>query len=177
MTEPETTTSANEPAFGSALAAIRNRREEIITKGGHLDLLVPDYEGNLKVRYRDLSDAEHDEMAKRFQKARRRDDTQGERESGADILIKHCERIFVREPDQEEFVELEEGGDPFRFDKRLGSLLGLPGETAREVVLDVFSPSDGRRRRNPDAIAPHIEAIFAWRQGRSEEIDRSLLGE
>lgn len=176
MTEPETP-AANEPAFGSALAAIKRRREEIITKGGHLDLLVPDYEGNLKVRYRDLSDVEHDEMAKRFQSARRRDDTQGERESGADILIKHCERIFVREPGQEKFVELEEDGDPFRFDKRLGNLLGLAGESAREVVLDVFSPSDGTRRRNPDAIAPHIESIFAWRQGRADEIDRSLLGE
>jgi hypothetical protein len=166
-----------EERFGGALAAIRQRRDQIIREGGHLDLLVPGYQGNLKVRYRDLSDTEHDEMAKRFERARNRDDTQGERESGADILIKHCERIYVREPGAEEFQELEENGDPFRFDKRLGALLGLGSETAREVVLDVFSPSQGPRRRHPDAIAPHIEAIFAWRQGREEEIDRRLLGE
>lgn len=166
-----------EDNYGSALAAIRKRRDEIIKEGGHLDLLVPGYEGNLKVRYRDLSDAEHDELAKRFERARKRDDTAGERESGADILIKHCERIYVREPGADEFVELEENGDPFRFDKRLAPLLGLGSETAREVVLDVFSPSNGPRRRHPDAIAPHIEAIFAWRQGREEEIDKRLLGE
>lgn len=174
----DTSSSApDDSGYGSALAAIRKRREEIIKEGGHLDLLVPGYQGNLKVRYRDLSDPEHDELAKRFERARNRDDTAGERESGADILIKHCERIYVREPGAEKFEVLEESGDPFRFDKRLAPLLGLESETAREVVLDVFSPSEGPRRRHPDAIAPHIEAIFAWRQGREEEIDKRLLGE
>ena|SRR4249920_2725535 len=171
------TEDASTERYGGAIAAIRRRREDIIREGGHLNLLVPSYDGNLKIRYRDLSDAEHDELAKRFERAKSREDAKGQRESGADMLIKHCERIFVRDSSEDEFQVLEENGDPFRFDKRLAPLLGLESESAREVVLDLFSPSDGTRRRHPDAIAPHIEAIFSWRQGREEEIDRRLLGE
>lgn len=176
MTEPQAT-DVGEERVGSAIAAIRKRREEIIGKG-HIDLLVPGYEGNLKVRYRDLSDKEHDQLAKQFERAKHRDDMEGEREAIANLLIAHCDRIFVREPDTDEFMLLEENNDPLKFERRLAALLGLSAERAREVVLDVFSPrKDENRRCQPDAIAPHMEAIFAWRQGREDEINQALLGE
>jgi hypothetical protein len=175
--EPQTPQTNPEPAFSGALAAVKRRRKEIIELEGHLDLLVPAYEGTLKVRYRDLSDPEHDELAKKFEQARRVDTKKADREQGADILIKHCERIYVREGDGD-WQLLEENNDPYRFDKRLGGLLELESNTAREVVLDVFSPVDDKgKRRHPDAIGQHVESIFAWRAGRRDDIDRQLLGE
>jgi hypothetical protein len=163
-----------------ALSKIRQRRAEIIKEGGNLELLVPDYDDNLKISYRDLSDAEHDKFAKRLERARNNDDTKAERDSGADILIQHCDRIYVREDEDSPWLLLEDQkAGPLRFGKRTAELLGLAANTARETVLDVFSPpaEDGTIRRNPDAIVPHINAIFAWRQGRQEDIDRALLGE
>lgn len=167
------------PALEGALGAIRARRAEIIKKGGNLELLVPDYDDNLKIEYRDLSDAEHDQLAKKLEKARNNEDTKAERDTGADILIKHCERIWVREDDESPWLVLEDGNGPLRFSRPLAELLGLESKSARETVLDVFSPAadDGTRRRNPDSIVPHINAIFAWRQGRQDDIDRALLGE
>lgn len=181
VTDPDVSAEADtmDDRYGSAIADIRKQREEIQGKG-HLDLLVPGYKGKLMVKYRDLTDKQHDELAKRFERAQQREDAEGEREAIADILIAHCDRIYVLDPATEQFIELEENGDPLKFERRLAALLGLPGERSREVVVDVFSPmkdGDSRRRCHPDAIAPHMEAIFAWRQGREEEINRRLLGE
>jgi hypothetical protein len=175
----ETDSSLSTEQLDGAIAAIKKRRQEIISKGGNLELLVPGYDGNLKVSYRDLSDAEHDQLAKKLEKARNNEDTAAERDTGADILIKHADKIYVRETDESPWLLLEDKNGPFRFERRLGDVLGLDAKTARETVLDVFSPpaDDGTKRRNPDSIVPHINAIFAWRQGRQDDIDRALLGE
>jgi hypothetical protein len=162
--------------FVGALDAIRHRRNEIIGKGT-LELLVPEYKGTLKVRYRDLTDPQHEEAAKRFRRAQQREDIEGERESMADVLIAHCDRIYVRESEDAPYQELEQNGDPLKFESRLAKLLDLDAETARLVVLDVFSPKEGNRRRQPDAVALHVNAIFAWREGRQGDISETLLGE
>ncbi|HVQ60377.1 MAG TPA: hypothetical protein VMS60_15865 [Solirubrobacterales bacterium] len=176
---PSDSTDPAEERVGSAIAAIRKRRDEIRGKG-FLDLLVPGYKGNLKVRYKDLNDKEHDQLAKRYQRANERDDVEGEREAISNILIAHCERIFVRESGVEEWLLLEKGNGPLRFDRQLAEVLELAAETAVETVLEVFSPKkegEENKRCQPDAIAPHMEAIFAWRQGQEDRISDALLGE
>jgi hypothetical protein len=162
--------------LGGAMETIRHKRNKIIAKD-HLELLVPGYEGTLKVKYRALSDGQHDEAAKRVRRAEEREDVEGRRESMADVLILHCDRIYVRESDDAPFQELEQHGEPLKFESRLASLLDVGVDTARAVVLEVFSPKEDGRRRQPDAIALHVNAIFSWREGRENEIDEALLGE
>jgi hypothetical protein len=179
ITTPETDGPSQQERLDSAVAAVRKRRDQIRAKG-YKDLLVPNYEGNLKIRYQDLNDKQHDQLAERYRRASERDDAEGEREAIANILIAHCERIFVREPGEEEWLLLENEHGPLRFDRYLAEALGLDAATAVEVVLEVFSPKkegDKERRCQPDAIAPHMEAIFAWRQGQEDRISSSLLGE
>lgn len=176
---PVDVTSPETERRDSAIAAIRKRREEIIDKGT-LDLLVPNYDGNLKVRYRDLNDKEHDALANKLERAKTQGDPEAEREAIAGILVAHCDRIYVREPESESWLVLEDDDGPLRFERRLVAILGLEGtlQKAKEVVLEVFSPKkDENLRCQPDAIAPHMNAIFAWRQGRVNEINGALLGE
>ena len=171
--------SSEQERLDSALAAVRERRDAIRGKG-YIDLLVPGYKGDLKVRYQDLNDKQHDQLAERYRRASERDDAEGEREAIANILIAHCERIFVREPGAEDWLLLQNENGPIRFDRYLAEALGLGADKSVEVVLEVFSPQkegEKERRCQPDAIAPHMEAIFAWRQGQEDRINAALVGE
>lgn len=165
--------------LGAALDGIRKQRSAMIGKD-YLDLLVPGYEGNLKIRYRNLSDEEHDQLTKAVERANEKEDTAGERRATANVLVKHHDMIFVRESGDEEFILLEEGDGPIRFGREIVRVLGLSDtvDTATMAVIETFSPIDEKgRRTQPDAMATHMQAIVAWRQGRMEDINKAVLGE
>jgi hypothetical protein len=116
-------------------------------------------------------------LAERVDDADEREDTEAKREGIADVLIAHCKEVLVRDPASREDIPIADEGGPMTFGKPLAAAMHLDAETARGVVLEIFSPKDENGvRSHPDAIAPHMEAIFAWRQGREDEISKDLLG-
>jgi len=171
------TTTAQAPAWAAGLEEVREQRDKIKGKKT-LPLLVPGYKGKMRIVYKDLTDAQHEELAERVDDAEERKDTEGMREGIADILIAHCKEVQVRIPGTGEFEAIADKGGPMTFGRPLAEAMRLDADTARGVVLEIFSPKDEETgvRSQPDAIAPHMEAIFAWRQGREDEISRDLLG-
>jgi hypothetical protein len=165
------------PEYAAGLEAVREQRDKIKGKKV-LELLVPGYKGKMRVVYKDLTDAQHEKLAERVDDAEERNDTEGFREGIADVLIAHCREVQVRLPSTGEFVPIADKGGPMTFGKPLAEAMHLDADTARGVVLEIFSPKDEETgvRTQPDAIAPHMQAIFAWRQGREEEISKDLLG-
>lgn len=192
---PQTTPSADEsmtkgaPRYGGALAGIAQRHEEIRSEKT-LDLQIPGYEGKMKVRYRLLPEAEMDRLADRID-----ENTRGASgmtvslEVEADMLVAMCDRVFVREPEQEDaaWQVLEDETGPVRFEGRFAAILKQAGATindtrARETVLDFFSPREDPSnptspRTQPQAIEAHTNALVLWHRGQKESISRRLLGE
>lgn len=153
--------------FASIRDQIRAEREAIASEKT-LDLLVPGYSGLLAVRYRSISDREMEGYAKRLQK----DGDVGIR-AGYDLLIEACEAILVRMDTSDEFEVLEDdNGDAVKFDVRLAEFLDVEAASARETVAATFSPEGVQSL----AAVDQAGAVLAWLQGKSSEIDPSLLG-
>lgn len=181
--------SAPTPAanvLGGALAGIAKRNEEIRSEA-HLDLQVPGYEGQMKVRYRLLPEAEMDRLGRRIEDVKRGEGVVGAWKIEADSLVAMCDRIYVRAPGEDEYQVLEDGTGPVRFEGRFAQILGkagvkVNGAKATEIVLDFFSPraepeNPASPRLMPNAMETHTNAIFAWSRGERENISRKLLGE
>lgn len=166
----------NTERYGGALGRAREERDSIREKEG-LTLRIPGYE-DLQVEYKLMSEAETEAVAKQVQAAQRSEKSKKVIDAVLDFLIASCKAIKVRDDNgkMDDLVDDEE--QPVRFDATLAEFLGFDFETAKDVVLETFSPKgkDGLRR-NPDAPMDHFQAIASWRRGRSHEIDSDLLGE
>jgi hypothetical protein len=145
---------------------IRAERDELKTET-KLDLVVPGYE-MIGVRYRGIPSRELDAFAKSLSKSK-----EGMR-TAADVLIRCCESILVRPHGDDALEPLEDDqGDCLKFDQRLADFLGIEAATAREIVIQLFSP-DGVQTL---AAFEHANAVMEWMQGKGSQIDPSLLGE
>lgn len=163
----EEQTTVPPAGFESIRDRIRAERESIAAEKT-LDLIVPGYSGLLGVRYRSISDREMEQYAARIQK----DGDAGIR-AGYDLLIEACDAILVRVETDDDFEVLEDdNGDAVRFDIRLAEFLGFEAKSARETVSATFSPEGVQSLAAFDQAA----AVLSWLQGKSSEIDPSLLG-
>jgi len=180
---------ADQPRYGGALAGIAKRHEEIRSEKT-LELQVPGYEGKMKVGYRLLPEAEMDRLADRIdENTRGASGMTANLEVEADMLVAMCDRIYVREPEQENpaWQVLEDETGPVRFEARFAAILRQAGATvgdtrAKETVLDFFSPREDPTnptspRTQPQAIEAHTNALVLWHRGQKESISRRLLGE
>jgi hypothetical protein len=175
------------PQYGGALAGIAKRHEEIRAES-HLTLFIPSYEGHMKVRYRLLPEVDMDKLGRRIEEAQRGEGVAAALDVEADILVQMCDRIFVRDPEADEYQVLEDEKGPVRFESHLAAILSQAGvqfsdeQRAREIVQDLFSPrqdpsNPSSPRSHPQAMELHTNAILAWHRGQKESIDRRLLGE
>lgn len=172
--------------YGGALAAVAKRHEEIRADKTKC-LMVPGYEGIMKVQYRLLPEVEMDRLGKRIEEVKRSEGVKGAWKVEADTLVQMCDRILMREPGQDEWTVLEDDNGPIRYEGRLAAVLGqagvkVEGARATDIVLDFFSPREdpgnpSSARVYPNAMERHTNAIFQWNRGESEKIDRELLGE
>lgn len=166
----------NADRYGGALGRAREQRQAILRKEG-LTLRIPGYE-DLRVRYKLMSEKVTEEVAKQVQAAQRSEKGNKVIDAALDFLIAACKVIEVRGEDGK-FEDLVDDQDqPVRFEASLAEFLGFEAETAKEIVLETFSPEgEDSLRRNPDAPMDHFQAIALWRRGRVHEIDSDLLGE
>ncbi len=160
--------------FGGTLGRLREQRESIRSEET-LDLRVPGYD-DLQVRYKLMSEKATEEVAKKIEAAQRSGSGRKNLDAVADFLIAACDSVLVRDGDGFECL-VDDSGVPVRFDATLAEALGFESETARDIVLETFSPKgDDGLRRHPDSMIDQFMAIASWRRGRAYEIDRDLLG-
>lgn len=165
------------PPAPNGFASIRDRiraEREAMASDKTLDLLVPGYSGLVGVRYRALSEREFSECLPKQQGGIKAEISfEDTFRANYSLLITACETIIWREEESDEFQPaLDENGDPIRFDVRLAEYLGFEAETARETVAGFFAPEGTR----PLAVAAHANAVTAWLNGNTADIDAVLLG-
>jgi hypothetical protein len=151
---------------GSLRDRVRAQREELRGETT-IDLVVPGYDGLLGVRYDAIPSQEAEKLLNGLN--RRGKDSLN---LAANVLIRCCKSILVKETD--EFEELTtEAGAAVRFDKHLAEYLDLDAvETVVEIVIATFSPE-----RNRDlAVLEAAAAVLGWMQGNENEINEALLG-
>lgn len=175
----QTTVSVAKERFGGAAARVQAQRQGIVD-AEFLTLRVPGYE-DLQVRYRLLPEKQSEEIGRRVESAQRSNASNKKVMAiSADLLVEACYAIRVRIEDEGEFTELVDDNDlRVRFGEEFAEFMGIPEfKDSRQLVLDVFSPeAEDGKRRNPDAITDHLNAIGLWRKGRIHEIDQALVGE
>ncbi|HEX5592023.1 MAG TPA: hypothetical protein VFX35_01605 [Solirubrobacterales bacterium] len=164
--------------YAGAVGRAREQRDKIRGKSS-LELRIPDYE-DLQISYKLMSEKVTEEVAKQIQKAQRSERGNLVIDAAVNFLISACRAVQVRSGESGKFEDLVDDEDqPVRFDETLAEFLGFEFETAKDVLLETFSPKgdeDGLRR-NPDAPMDHFQALASWRRGRAHEIDSDLLGE
>jgi len=185
---PETPEPKADRQYGGALAGIAERHEKIRAEK-HLDLQVPGYEGLIKLRYRLLPEKEMDRQAQRIEDAQRSGDrgSAASMEIDAQLLVAMCAQIYVRDPEVDDWVVLEDKDGPVRLESRFAQYLRQAGVKvndvrARDVALDFFSPREDQdnpqsARVHPQAMEAHTNAIVLWHRGEKKSISRRLLGE
>lgn len=146
-------------ASPSVLDRIRRKAAEGSEK--HLDLLVPNYGGDIAVRYRAIDPERLEEIASK----------EG-LNAGLDSLIACCEGILVQ--GDAGLEPLTKDGTPVTFSYGLDEILGLPTDcTARDVVLKLFS-----RVPSPHmAAGKHAMQLGKWMSGERSGQEEALLGE
>jgi hypothetical protein len=179
--------SSPPPAYTGAMAGIAKRHEEIRSESD-LKLVVPGFEGRMKIQYRLLPEPEMDRLAQRIEDtARGQTGVTASLEVDAGMLVDMCDRIWIREPGAEDYQVLEDETGPVRFERRFAAIMKKAGaeiddRRAKEVVLDFFSPRKNpddptSPRHQPQAMETHTNAILLWHRGEKESISRRLLGE
>jgi hypothetical protein len=159
-----------------ALERVRAARKEI-AKRNTLTLKIPGYEellgeGNaLLVRYKAVPGNTITKLAERMQKS----DDEAAMKIAADIVIKCCDAILLREGFDAKPEPLDPTTDePTTFETAtLPDLLDFEAETAREEVFATFSPEGVQGL----AVVDQASAIVKWLEGKVGEIDQELLGE
>jgi hypothetical protein len=93
-----------------------------------------------------------------------------------DTMILLCEGLYAKPGDLEEYamVDLDELGEPVRFDHRLATMIGLntPNPTARAVVRKLFGNNDFK-------ILGHAERLNRWLANSKADVEAEFwqLGE
>lgn len=159
----------DEPAGGShggrSLAQRIKARHE--RRSRHLDLPLPEYDGDVVVRYRRIDPKTLRQAAK----------AKGPRAGNARLLVAACHEVLLRDDEGRLHPASEEDGldAPVRFDGRLADMFEMQGAT---------DPIDICIRMYADdvALAAHAKALYDWQTGEDlreiddEEVDE-LVGE
>jgi len=156
----------------SVLDAIKARRKEL-AGSKTLTLQVPGYGGHLLIKYKAVSEKELRPITQKVEKSLNSNKESSYLDLAADLLIKACDDVLVRETVDAEPEPINQQGATTFSTGTLNDYLGLEAKTAREEVFQLFSP-DGSQ---PLAATQHAQAITSWLQGNLEEIDKQLLGE
>lgn len=179
--EVEVTTAAGKPAgtvpaVSPVLARVREQREKL-AKSDTITLKVPGYDellggGAVVIRYKAVRGKEITLLAQRMEKSK---DDNAAINTAADIIVRCCDAILVRQKDDADLEPLDPSADePTTFSSAtLGGLLDFEAGSAREEVFGLFSP-DGVRDL---AVVDQAGAVVNWLQGKVREIDQELLGE
>lgn len=151
----------------SAIERIRQRRRDLAADK-HLTLDVPGYGGHLAIRYHAIPLEEVNKFAAKIARG------DGEvMEANADLLIRCCDAILVRQQPDGKLEPIADGEATTFSTATLPALLGVEADSARKEVFAVFSP-DGS---HPMAVGQHGDAVVSWLQGNTDGIDKALLGE
>lgn len=171
---PDTAPAPSTNGAGRSVVDRIRARHEASQGAKTIDLPVPGYEpekgkpSDLGVRYRPL----RPEDLARLEKVAVDTQVETRIKLHIDSLIAACECILIRN-ERGEFTPLLIDGEPVYFDDRLAGWFGEELDTAREIVLTVFSTL-------PEAYVgaiQHAEKIQDWMNGESEVGQERLLGE
>lgn len=161
--EDDTTQTGLASPDGSTLARIKARRDERLSDES-LRLEIPTWDGDLIARYKVLRRNKWEEIIKRSRK-----------DVGADLdfIAQACIGIIMRDPESGEHIELQEGGEPIRFDERLARMLDFtpPDKSpVRAIVMYMFKGNDV-------STAAHAATIARWMTNTSAEVADAVVGE
>lgn len=139
----------------------------------HFDVPVPGYQGQLVLRLGPIPGQALNRISEQAQGSKSPERTFN---ANADTLIAACREVLGRKDADDPLTTLpDEEGEPVRLDKRLGSLLQLPGEPqrARAVVLALFGLANSPELAVAVAAAEYAE----WAASANTDLDEELLGE
>lgn len=181
---PPVPVSAPVNPLSGALAKIAAKHNEL-RKKTTLELLVPGYDGLMRVVYRLLAETEMDRLGKRLE-AVKDQGVAGSWEAEADTIVALCHQIQMRESTDDDWEVLQDDNGPIRFGASFAKALGDVGvkvsdTRARETVIDFFSPREDpddptSPRQAPNAMERHTDAIILWNRNQTDRIARDLLG-
>lgn len=148
----------------SVVDRIRKRHE---TRSRTLDLAIPQWDGDVVVRYGRLPKKSIIDAGRRKGNASL---------SNAKLLVDACQEVFVRDDDGRlrPAREADGGPGPIRFDGRLADLFGIRADTPADVVLRMYA--------DDIAVGAHAKRLYDWQTGADldelepEEVDE-LAGE
>ena len=144
----------------SPLDALRRQRQQI-GEAKEVTLDIPGYDGKLAARYRKMDYDELREISRRFQKSKHPDKLL--RLQCATIAAA-CVELLIRKDGVLEPMSngFSPDGQPIRFDRRAGDVLGFEAESGIGAVLGVFN--------NDVAIPGHYDELTEWfEEGSAEE--------
>lgn len=142
----------------TALERIRAKHASGRKQNSTVDLDVPGFDGDVKVRYR----VPPWEESRRIEMAGAKDPSDyAELRVMMDEMIHSCDSILVNTA--EGMVPLTENGVLIRFDPRLAEAFGIAHDEARDIVLGLFAaPDDVGTKRAPYMVAEHYSQFLAW---------------
>jgi len=146
-----------ENAGSSVVDRIRERHAK---RSRHVDLAIPDWDGDVVVRYRRVS-------RKAIVAAQQ---TRNAAVGNARVLSSSCVEVFVRDPDTGDLAPASKGdGHPgaVRFDGRLADMFALPGDTPEQIARAIYA--------DDVALGAHAQRLLNWQTGA--ELDESTSEE
>lgn len=130
-------------------------RQRHARKKRHIDLAIPEWDGDVVVRFGRVP-------KKALLAASRRKGNPTR--SNAQLLVAACQEILIVDEDSGETRPAREAdGNPgdIRFDGRLADLFGLSAHDPVDIVIGMYA--------DDIAIGRHAQRIFAWQTG--EDLD------
>lgn len=172
--EPAVTVDDIEPTPAQAAAPAKSVVDTIRSRHAArkrtLDLAIPEWDGDVVVRY--------GPMPKRaiVENSRRRG---AAAQGNAALLAAACQEVFIRDDRGQLRPAREADGNPapIRFDGRLADLFGLSADSVEGIVLAMYA--------DDLAVGAHAKRIWDWQTGQedsglldadAEEVD-DLAGE
>lgn len=154
----------------SLLDELRARRKSFFEGRDYVELPIPGYGGQMVARYRRIEWEVVNELVNRAQADA---SPRADLEAAADLLVRACEGIMVREEGSDGLVPLnrrvaEFGDEPVRYDIRLAETfkldpLKIGGESPRaRLIIQEVIPDDF-------ALMAHQAKFVEWLAGVSGE--------
>lgn len=153
------------PSARSVVDKIRKAHEQ---RDPTLDLSIPEWDGNVVVRFRRLPKSALT-AAGRAKKAEA---------SNARVLAAACQEVFIRDPDTGTLTPAREADGvegAIRFDGRLADMFQLHGETPLEIARAMYA--------DDVALGAHAKRLIDWQTGANldelpdEDLDELASGE
>lgn len=151
---------------GSILSALREKRSEI-REDRRTKLSVPGYDDMLVAEYKAIPYELLQTIVKRSVKAK---SSRADLNAMMDALIQACVSFHYRNEDGD-LIPLNEvdpkfGDEPIVYDPRLAEVIGVTGDTARQICQAVFN--------NDLALADHNSDLIDWMRGSEDEESESF---